>query len=76
MSVEQTLKMVEMLSPTGGLFENEKRVALGLRPLPELEGKRYMSLNWIDAANADQYQIGTVNYDVVDENKQETVAEV
>jgi HK97 family phage portal protein len=74
MSVDQTLKMVEMLSPTGGLFENEKRVALGLRPLPELEGKRYMSLNWIDANNADQYQIGkntNVNVDVVDEEKEE-----
>lgn len=75
MSVEQTLKMVEMLSPTGALFENEKRVALGLRPLPELEGKRYMSLNWIDANNAEQYQIGKVNVDVVDEAKQETVME-
>lgn len=74
MSIDQTLKMVEMLSPTGGLFENEKRVALGLRPLPELEGKRYMSLNWIDANNADQYQVGknaNVNVDIVDEEKQE-----
>lgn len=71
MSVDQTLRMIEELSPTGGLFENEKRVALGLRPLPELEGKRYMSLNWIDAENADQYQVGKVNVDVVDEEKQE-----
>lgn len=75
MSTSQTLEMINILSPTGGLFENEKRVALGLRPLPELEGKRYMSLNWIDAANADQYQVGTVNVDVVDENKTETVME-
>lgn len=71
LSVQQTLEMINMLSPTGGLFENEKRVALGLRPLPELAGKRYMSLNWIDANNADQYQVGKVNVDVVDENKQE-----
>lgn len=73
MSVDQTLKMVEMLSPTGGMFENEKRVALGLRPLPELEGKRFMSLNWIDANSANQYQIGkeNVNVDIVDEEKQE-----
>lgn len=71
MTVSQTLEMINMLSPTGGLFENEKRVALGLRPLPELEGKRYMSLNWIDAENADQYQVGKVNVDVVDEEKQE-----
>ena len=74
LSMSQTLEMINILSPTGGLFENEKRVALGLRPLPELEGKRYMSLNWIDAANADQYQVGKVNVDVVDEQK--TVAEV
>jgi hypothetical protein len=54
------------------LFENEKRVAFGLRPLPELEGKRYMSLNWIDANNAAQYQVGdNVNVDIVDETKTE-----
>lgn len=71
MTVTQTLEMINILSPTGGLFENEKRVALGLRPLPELEGKRYMSLNWIDADNAAQYQTGEkINVDVVDENKQ------
>lgn len=72
MTVTQTLEMINILSPTGGLFENEKRVALGLRPLPELEGKRYMSLNWIDADNAAQYQTGkNVNVDIVDETKQE-----
>ena len=76
MTVSQTLEMINILSPTGGLFENEKRAALGLRPLPELEGKRYMSLNWIDANNADQYQVGTVNVDVVDEEKQESISEV
>lgn len=73
MTVSQTLEMINILSPTGGLFENEKRVALGLKPLPELEGKRYMSLNWIDANNADQYQVGKVNVDVVDENKTESI---
>lgn len=74
MTVEQTLEMIKELSPTGGLFENEKRVALGLRPLPELAGKRYMSLNWIDANNAAQYQVGkddNVNVDIVDEEKEE-----
>ena len=69
MTVSQTLEMINTLAPTGALFENEKRVALGLRPLPELEGKRFMSLNWIDANNADQYQVGKVNVDVVDEEK-------
>ena len=76
LSVQQTLEMINMLSPTGGLFENEKRVALGLRPLPELEGKRYMSLNWIDANNADQYQVGkNENVDVVVEEKTESVTD-
>ena len=75
MTVSQTLEMINILSPTGGLYENEKRTALGLRPLAELEGKRYMSLNWIDANNADQYQVGKVNVDVVDENKTESVME-
>jgi len=69
MTMQQTLDMIDMLSPTGALFENEKRVALGLQPLPELEGKRYMSLNWIDANNANAYQVGKV--DVVDEVKEE-----
>lgn len=58
MTVEQTIEMVTLLANTGAIFENEKRAAFGLRPLPELEGKRYMSLNWIDAANAANYQIG------------------
>lgn len=57
MTVEQTLEMVNMLSNTGSIYENEKRVAFGLRPLPELEGKRYMSLNWVDVNIANQYQI-------------------
>ena len=75
LSVSQTLEMINILAPTGAMFENEKRTALGLRPLPELEGKRYMSLNWIDANNADQYQVGLENtkpnVDIVDETKEE-----
>ena len=58
MTVDQTLQMVNMLSNTGAIYENEKRVAFGLRPLPELEGKRYMSLNWVDVDIANQYQVG------------------
>lgn len=58
MSTDQKISMVEILAPTGALYENEKRVAFGMRPLPELRGKRYMSLNWIDANQANQYQVG------------------
>ena len=74
LSTAQTIEMIKELSPTGALFENEKRAALGMMPLPELEGKRYMSLTWIEAANAAQYQVGLTNpdevkVDVVDEEE-------
>lgn len=80
LSMQQTIEMINTLAPTGGLFENEKRVALGLRPLPELAGKRYMSLNWIESSLAAQYQTkglndANMNVDIVDENKQETITE-
>ena len=74
MSTEQTLRMIELLSPTGTIFENEKRTFIGLRPLPELEGKRYMSLNWVDADIAARYQVGAAKnakVDIVDEEKEE-----
>lgn len=58
MNTDQTIEMVTLLSNTGALYENEKRVFFGLRPLPELTGKRYTSLNWIDANDASAYQIG------------------
>ena len=74
MTVSQTLEMIRELAPTGTLFENEKRVFLGLRPLPELEGIRYMSLNWINANDASQYQVGAennANVEIVDETKED-----
>lgn len=71
MTISQKIEMVNLLAPTGAIFENEKRTIFGLKPLPELAGMRYMSLNWINAANADQYQVGKVNVDVVDEEKEE-----
>lgn len=71
LSVGQTIEMVTLLANTGAILENEKRTAFGLAPLPELAGKRYMSLNWIDANNAGAYQVGKVNVDVVDEENTE-----
>lgn len=58
MSVDQKISMLKELAPTGGLFENEKRVMFGLRPLEELVGKRYISLNWIEANKSNEYQVG------------------
>jgi len=57
MSVDQKISMINLLAPTGAMYENEKRVAFGMRPLPELNGKRFMSLNWIDANRANEYQL-------------------
>lgn len=71
MTTAQKIEMVNLLAPTGAMFENEKRTTFGLMPLPELEGKRYMSLNWIDANDASQYQVGKENVDIVDEVKEE-----
>lgn len=58
MSVDQTLEMVRLLGDSGSLYENEKRVAFGLRPLPELEGVRMQSLNYVNTNIASQYQVG------------------
>lgn len=58
MSVDQTLEMIRLLGDSGSLYENEKRVAFGLRPLPELEGKRMQSLNYVDVEYAKNYQTG------------------
>lgn len=78
MTTTQKIELVNLLSPTGALYENEKRTMFGLMPLQELNGKRYMSLNWVDATMASQYQmgkVGNVNMDVVDETKQENITE-
>lgn len=61
MSVSQTLEMIRLLGDSGAMFENEKRVALGLRPLAELEGIRKQSLNYVDVDIANQYQTGVEN---------------
>ena len=75
MTTEQKVKLVDLLSPTGTLFENEKRAIFGFPPLEELKGKRLMSLNWIDVTNASEYQVGRqdkdINVDIVDEEKQD-----
>lgn len=78
MTTTQKLELVNLLAPTGAIFENEKRTMFGLMPLPELEGKRYMSLNWVDADMASQYQmgkVGNVKMDVIDESKDENITE-
>lgn len=58
MSTSQKLQMIHELSQSGTLYENEKRVAFGYEPLPELVGVRMQSLNFVDVKNAQQYQVG------------------
>lgn len=58
MNMDQTLEMIRLLGDSGALFENEKRAMLGLKPLPELDGVRKMSLNYIDVDIANKYQTG------------------
>lgn len=57
MSVEQTIEMLRILGDSGTLYENEKRVAMGLMPLKELEGIRMQSLNYVNVNIAQKYQI-------------------
>lgn len=57
MSVSETLEMIKALSPTGTLFENEKRFAFGLEPHADLVGKRLQSLNFVDVDIAREYQL-------------------
>lgn len=58
MSVDQTLEMIRLLGDSGALYENEKRVAVGLPPLAELEGVRMQSLNYANVDMASTYQLG------------------
>lgn len=57
MTTDQTLEMVRLLGDSGAMYENEKRVAFGMRPLPELVGVRMMSLNYVDVSYAKEYQM-------------------
>lgn len=56
MSTDQTLEMIRLLGDSGSLYENEKRVAFGMRPLPELAGVRMQSLNYVNVEYAKDYQ--------------------
>ena len=58
MGIKDVLEMIRLLGDSGGLYENEKRVALGMKPLPELVGVRMQSLNYINVEKANKYQTG------------------
>lgn len=58
LDMQQTIEVMRILGDAGSVFENEKRQAFGLPPLAELEGVRMQSLNYVNANDARQYQIG------------------
>lgn len=57
MNTSQTIAMVNLMGQSGSLFENEKRVAFGYAPLPELVGVRMQSLNYVNVEYAREYQM-------------------
>lgn len=72
MSTAQKLEMVRLLGDSGALYENEKRRIFGMQPLPELTGKRVQSLNYVDTAHAQAYQLkDTQTKEVGDDGQKE-----
>jgi len=60
LSMDQRLELVRLLGDSGGLYENEKRTALGLKPVKELEGVRMQSLNYVNVNIASSYKLETI----------------
>lgn len=69
MTTSEKLEFVRLLGDSGTLFENEKREAFGMSPLPELVGARMQSLNYINVKNAAEYQLGKKNEESENDNK-------
>lgn len=57
MNTTQVLEAMRILGDAGDLYSNEKRLALGLAPLPELVGVRMQSLNYVNVNIADKVQL-------------------
>lgn len=74
MSTTQTLEMIRLLGDSGALYENEKRVALGMQPLEELEGVRMQSLNYMNVELAGKYQAEKYKMEGVGENEEDEEA--
>ena len=57
MSIDGICKYLQIVVPVGGVTINEARSAVGLPPIAGGE-KRTQSLNYIDSAKANKYQVG------------------
>lgn len=71
MSTSQVLEAIRILGDAGELYSNEKRIALGMEPLEELQGVRMMSLNYVNVDIADQVQLGRAAGTKTEEEKNE-----
>ena len=59
LSVPSKISFVKELAPMGALLLDEIREVFNMSPLPDDQGKKIIqSLNWIDAKDASNYQIG------------------
>lgn len=57
MNITQVLEAMRILGDAGELYSNEKRMAIGLEPLEELEGVRMQSLNYVNVEIANKVQL-------------------
>lgn len=76
LNTTQKLEMLRLLGDSGTLYENEKRIMMGLKPLKELEGVRKQSLNYVDVDIAGEYQVGTLKGEPEPVQKEEETEEV
>lgn len=60
MTPSEINEYVKTAGASGALYENEKRKAYRLAPLPELVGVRTQSLNYVDVNIAKEYQLKTM----------------
>lgn len=70
LNTTQTLEAIRMLGDSGGMYENEKRVSIGLRPLPELVGVRMMSKNYGTVESVQNMNLLDSSQSNEDENKE------
>lgn len=57
MNTTQVLEAMRILGDAGELYSNEKRMAIGLEPLEELERVRMQSLNYVNVEIANKVQL-------------------
>jgi len=76
MNTTQKLEFAKEIGSRGSCYENEFRSWFGLRPIPELQGVRMMSLNYINVEDAKKYQTGENGNSTEEEKPVEEESEV